>query len=106
MNSIETLSQNQLTENEAIAVSESGIWKEWTNEQIVRLQLFQRKLCMPFDRFHEAIEDVLGRPVYTHEFAFGGNIEAEYLGTRSAPTMQEIIDLIPKEKLLIASIHR
>lgn len=103
MSDLEKLNEFQLTEKEAIAVSESGIWKQWTNEEIVRFQLFQTKLCMPFDRFHEAIEDVLGRPVYTHEFAFGGNIEAEYLGAKPKPTMQEIIDLIPEEKRIVIS---
>jgi hypothetical protein len=30
----------QLTKEEAIKFSESGIWKEWSDEQIVRFQLF------------------------------------------------------------------
>jgi hypothetical protein len=90
----------QFTTEEAIAFAKSEIWKTWNHEQIVRLQLFQDKLCVPFDKFHEAIESVLGRPVWTHEFA-SNNIKEEYLGTRPAPTFEEIIDLIPKDKRII-----
>jgi len=38
------------------------------DEEIVKFQLFQDCLAIPFDRFHAAIEKVLKRPVYTHEF--------------------------------------
>ena len=93
----------QLTEKQAINMANSKIWKNWTNEQIVRFQLFQDRLCMPFDRFHEAIEKVLKRPVYTHEFAFD-EIKKEYLGEKSPPTFEEIINLIPEDKKIIIEI--
>ena len=95
----------QLTKEEAIAFAESGVWKEWTNEQIVRFQLFQNKMCMPFSRFHEAIEDVLGRSIWTHEFAFIDEIKKEYLGAKAAPTFEEIVNLIPAEKRLVIGIN-
>jgi len=95
----------QLTTEQAIAFAESGVWKEWDNEQIVRFQLFQSKLCMPFSRFHEAIEKVLDRPVYTHEFGLNPDgIKEEYLGTKQAPTLEEIINLIPEEKRLVIGV--
>ncbi len=95
----------QLTKTQAIKLYESGIWKEWTNEEIVRFQLFQKKLCIPFDCFHEAVEKVLNRPVYTHEFGLNYNgIIKEYLGVEKAPTFDEIINLIPEEKRLIIAI--
>lgn len=95
----------QLTSQEAIAFAESKVWHDWNHEQIVRLQLFQDKLCVPFNQFHEAIEAVLGRPVYTHEFGLNWNgIVAEYLGTRSAPSFDEIIALIPEEKRVIIKL--
>jgi hypothetical protein len=48
---------------------------------------------VPFDRFHQATEKVLGRPVFTHEFAFNC-IKEEYLGIREAPTFDEIVGLL------------
>jgi len=97
--------EKELTKEQVIAFADSGIWKGWTNEQIVRFQLFQRKMCMPFSRFHEALEDVLKRPVYTHEFAFNpGGIELEYLGEKEPPTFNEIIEMIPEDKRIILNL--
>lgn len=91
----------QLTKKQALAFYDSKVWETWTDEQIVRFQLFQRLLCIPFSRFHEAVEKVLGRPVFTHEFAAEGHIEKEYLGEKPAPTFDEILALIPKDKQIL-----
>ena len=96
--------EKQFTKEEAIAFAESGVWKTWTDEQIVRLQLFQGKLCMPFSRFHEAMNKVLDRPVYTHEFAYPDELKKEYLGAKKAPTFEEIINLIPADKRIIIQL--
>ncbi len=94
----------QLTKEQTIAFYNSKEWEHWNDEQIVRFQLFQDKLAIPFARFHQAIEKVLGRAVWTHEFAFGNLIMEEYLGTRQAPTFEEIINLIPEENRLIIGV--
>lgn len=94
-------SENQLTTEQAIAIADSEVWKKWTAEQVVRFQMFQKKLCMDFDHFHKCLEEVLGRPVFTHEFAFHDELVKEYLGTKETPTFEEIFDLIPKEKQFI-----
>lgn len=94
----------QLTREQAIAFHDSGEWKNWTYEQKVRFQLFQKKLCIPFDVFHEAVEKVLDRPVYTHEFANYEAIVMEYLGEKQAPTMDEIINMIPAEKRIVLNL--
>lgn len=94
----------QLTKEQAIAMFNSKIYESWTHEQIVRFQLFQDRLCMPFEKFHEAVESVFGRPVFTHEFANHDNMMQEYLGTKPAPTFQEILDLIPQEKRIIIGL--
>jgi len=95
----------QLTEKQAIMFAKSNIWKKWNNEQIVRFQLFQRKLCMDFSRFHQALEKVLNRSVYIHELGLNyDGIIKEYLGINPEPTLDEIINLIPKEKRLIINI--
>lgn len=91
----------QLTSEQAIEVYESRVWESWTDEQIVRFQLFQDCLAVPFDRFHQAIEKVLGRSVWTHEFANQKGLILEYLGEKPAPSFQEILDLIPEEKRLL-----
>ena len=56
---------------------------------------------MPFGVFHEAIEKVLNRSVWTHEFAFRDQMIKEYLGEKPAPSFEEILALIPADKLII-----
>jgi len=96
------MQMKQLSEEEAILIYESGKWKDWSDRALVGFQLFQRRLCMPFDVFHAAIERVLDRPVYTHEFGLNWDgLVAEYLGKAKKPTLKEIIDLIPEEKRIV-----
>jgi hypothetical protein len=89
-----------MTREEAIALHDSGFWKDMTYEERARFQLFERKLCMPFGVFHEAIEKALGRPVYIHEFGSSNvnNLKKELLGEAPAPTLEDIINMIPEEK--------
>jgi len=84
----------QLTREEAIEVAESGVWKKWTDDEIVRFQLYQDYLCMDFSRFHEAVEHVLGRGVWSHEFAKPKLLQAEYEGNRTPPTVEEIFTML------------
>ena len=93
----------QLTEEQAIAFAESGLWETWSDEQIVRFQLYQRKVCLDFSRFMTALNSVLGRSVFTHELAGSNldNLKREYLGDKQPPTFEEIIELIPKEKRIV-----
>lgn len=83
----------QLTQDEALKIYERGEWRDWTDSEVVKYQLFQDRLFVPFDRFHQATEKVPGRPVFTHEFAFNC-IKEEYLGIREAPTFDEIVGLL------------
>ncbi len=85
----------QLTRTEAINFAASGKWREWSAEAIVAFQLFQECLCMDFGHYHQCLEQELGRPVWTHEFADQKRLQDEYRGARDKPTMQEIFDLIP-----------
>ena len=92
----------QLTKEQAITLASSGAWRNWSDEEVVKFQLYQRLLCMDFGRFHEALEKVLGRPVWTHELGLDyKGIVAEYEGKRGKPTMEQIVGLIPKEKLIV-----
>jgi len=59
---------------------------------------------MPFGAFHEAVEQALGRSVWTHEFA-SSNVEQlrkEFLGDRAKPSLEEIFNLIPESKRILA----
>ena len=94
----------QLTQEQAIEMAKSNVWKDWTSEQVVRFQMFQHRLCMDFSHFHKCVQDVLGRPVFTHEFAFRDDMVREYLGEKEAPTFDDIINLIPSEKRLVIGV--
>jgi len=91
----------QLTKEQAIEFGKSGKWKDWPDKELVGFQLFQDRLCIDFDHFHEKLEKVLDRPVFTHEFASKDNLIKEYLGDKPAPTLAEIMRLIPRDKRLI-----
>lgn len=64
-----------MTYEEAIAKFDTGWWKDATPEEIVEFQLYEERLCMPFSDFHAAVERVMGRPVFTHEFASKNLVE-------------------------------
>lgn len=96
---------SNLTQEQAIKLAESNWWETKTDYELVRFQLFESRLCMPFSRFHEAIEKVLDRSIFTHEF--GLNYEGlvlEFLGEKEAPTMDEIINLIPEDKRILINL--
>jgi len=91
-----------ITEEEAKKLYGSKFWEALSYEDRAKFQLFEPLLCMPFKIFHEAVEKTLGRPVYTHEFGY--NIEGlrkEIMGEAESLTLEEIINLIPKDKFTI-----
>jgi hypothetical protein len=90
-------------EAQAIRLYKSEWWKGLSARQIVDVQLFVEELCMPFGEFHSAVEDALGRDVYTHEFGTSGvgQLQAEFRGDASAPTLQEIIEMLPADKRIV-----
>lgn len=94
----------QLNKEESKNFFESDIWKNWTPKQIVELQLFQDRVCVPWGLFTELIEKVLKRPVYTHEFGDAESLRKEFLGEKKAPTLEEIVNLIPEEKRIIIQL--
>ena len=92
----------QFTKAEAIRFGDSGAWKELDTWHRAHIGLWQDRLCMPFEAFHEAIEKALGRPVYTHEFGLDRDgLKAELLGEKKSPTIDDILSLIPKDKRVI-----
>jgi hypothetical protein len=60
----------QLSKEQAQAILKSRVWVNWTDLQILRFQLFQNHLVMPFGKYHTTLEKYLGRPVYTYTLEF------------------------------------
>jgi hypothetical protein len=89
------MTKQPLTEEDAIRLAESKFWEPLSPEERVKFQLFEPLLCMPFAVFHEAVEHVLRRGVFSHEFADLEALQKEYLGEKPAPTLEEIIALVP-----------
>lgn len=94
-----------MTEDQAIALFDSGWWKTKTARQIVGFQLFESRLCMPFGDFQMAVNEALGRPVFTHEFGMNyDGLKKEFLGEQAAPTLDEIIEMIPEAKRILVIV--
>ncbi len=93
----------QLNRKQALDIYNSKVWEKWADEEIVKFQLYQDRLGVPFDRFHAALEKMLGRSVWTHELSSSNinNIRMEFEGIKQKPTFEEIMGLIPKEKLIM-----
>lgn len=100
------LAKYQMTREEAIEFAREGNWKALTPAERGLLQLRQDCLCMDFSAFHEGIQALLGRPVWTHEFADADLLWDEYQGVAEKPDMAAIIAKLPKhlqENMIIIS---
>ncbi len=62
-----------MTKDEALAKFDSGWWETASSRDIVKFQLFEPRLCMPFDAFQKAVEVMLDRPIWIHEFGLDLN---------------------------------
>lgn len=67
-----------MTKEQAIEFANSKKYETMSNLEIVKFQLFEPKMCMPFSVFQSALSDVLGRPIYTHEFADAESLKKEF----------------------------
>lgn len=96
-----------MTREQAIAFHDSGAWRKLSPATLALFQLTQSKLGVPFGEFHKAVEIALGRPVWTHEFALNREgLLAELQGKAATPSLEEVIGLIPSEKLLVLALPR
>ena len=96
--------KNSIGKEKAIALYDTNWWEGKSHQEIAEFQLFTAELCCPFDVFQEAVEKSLGRPVFTHEFGLNyDGICKEFLGEKEPPTMNEILNLIPEDKLIVIS---
>lgn len=91
-----------MTKTQATTLHESRFWETMTYRERALFQLFEPRLCMPFDVFHEAIEKTLNRPVWTHEFGLNvDGLKKELLGEQPAPSLKDIVNLIPENKRVL-----
>lgn len=94
-----------MTKEQAIALAESKFWETLTPRQIAEFQMAEPLLCMPFGVFQDAVEKTLGRSVFTHEFGLNyQGIKDELLNGKEPPTLAQILDLIPAEKLALVIV--
>jgi len=75
-----------MNREEAIARANTKWWVGKTPKEIVDFQLYEPLLCMDFAAYQKALEQVLGRGVWTHEFADIKGLQAEYEGKRAPET--------------------
>jgi hypothetical protein len=94
-----------MTEAEAITLADSKFWEAMSFRERAMFQMWEDRLCMPFGVFHEAVEKTLGRPVWTHEFGLNRDgLRAELIGNGVAPTLAEIMEMIPKDKRIVITV--
>lgn len=89
--------ESKLSREVAEELYDSRWWEDETDQEIIAFQLFEPRLCMPFKEYHRAIESVLGRPVWTHEFAFSEQLQKEYLTQRPPMSLDESLSRLQEE---------
>lgn len=91
-----------ITREQAVTMAASNWWVDMTPRDIAMFQLHEDMLCMPWHVFMGALEAALGRNVYTHELALNRDgLKRELRGEDRAPTIDEIIKLIPADKRIV-----
>ena len=88
----------------AIDLAKSNWWEKKYPEAVALAQLEEPLLCMPWEIFHKTVEEVLKRPVYTHEFADPELLIKEIRGQRLPPTIEELLEQLPKDKTIMVAI--
>ena len=98
MNAIEKMSR-ELTKEEALALIETKWWKKMPLTEAAYLQLKQDRLCLPWNEFNIGLKELLGRPVWTHEFANVKGLIDEADGKRKAPNnpIESLLEIIGEE---------
>jgi len=71
------LEVRKITKEEALKMYDTKWWETMSLANAAKVQLYVDLLIMPFAKFHEGAEALLGRPVWTHEFALADELRAE-----------------------------
>lgn len=72
------MSKVQLSKEQAISLYDSNWHIGKTDREIVDLQLYQQRLCMPFAVFQKALENILGTDLSTMAFTDVKNLQRMY----------------------------
>ena len=84
---IKDMLAGEISKDEAVSVYHSGWWKGpgISDREAAIIQLYQRRLVMPIALFQHVLQEILDRPVYTHDLANREKLVAEYEGKRPPP---------------------
>ena len=63
------IQKTHMSQEEAVKFAATQWWVGKNAAEILDVQLFEDRLVIPFELYHEAVEEVLGRPVQTIELA-------------------------------------
>lgn len=86
------LLQKHLSIDESVELYNSGWWKQITMQRAAFLQLHQEKICMPWEVFHDYLEILLERPIFTHKFADFDKLKKEsYTRGSKYPGLADLI---------------
>lgn len=69
-------------------------------ERLAELRLLKGPVEIPFANIHQRIEELVGRPVWTHELAFYDSLFAE-VESGATTTLDDVIGKIPEEKRVV-----
>lgn len=67
-----------MTRDEAMALAATEWWKACTPKEIVERQLYEDRIIMCFECYQKALEETLGRAVFTHEFCEPEKLQVEF----------------------------
>jgi len=95
--------QIDIGKEEATKLYESEFWKGWSARDIADFQLYNKRLIVPWEVFHVAVEEVLGRDVYSHEFKYD-SLRKEIDGEIPKKTLADVIDTFPKDKPITMAV--
>ena len=74
------------------------------HQRAQELRLLAGPLEIPFDLLHQRIEELLLRPVWTHELGNVDALIAEILSSQRA-TMDDIMAKVTAEKLIVVNVE-
>jgi len=106
MNFINIKIMKQLTYEQAWLLFVSNVWKDWTAEDLVFFQLWQRNIGVGYDEFMAALKETTGKTKWTtKDFCQPHMEETRVLflkkTKRTPPELAYFRKLIPREKRIL-----